>query len=701
MNGPRVSIVVPVHGRWGLTAQLLELLADQPMEAEAELIVVDDASPDGSATELAALGRHVGRLPLRVVSHPENVGFASACNSGADVAEGELLVFLNNDTLPEAGWLDELVGHTDRHPGAAVVGAKLLHVDGTVQHAGVVIGQDRNPHHVYAGFPGDHPAVTHHRRMQVVTGACMLVRTEAFAAADGFDTAFRNGHEDVDLCLRLGELGHEVHYCAGAVLVHLESASRGRRTAESAANGRLYRRRWADRVQPDDLGLYTSDGLLTLSYGDTHPLRMRVSPLLAAIPGQTRRRATERHLTTRAAQVADLLRELVDATVARVDPAPGLPVHDEAHPLLGTDDPADDDDLIDALEHLRAVIAHRTGETCSQVAGRGSHDRRIVRDAREAVIANTPAGSVVAVVSRGDDDLLDLDDRTGWHLPRTADGRWAGHHPADSDDAIAAVVTAWRDGATHVAVPTASRWWLDQYRGLATWLRSTHRVVAETDACVVVALCGDAASHRTTAADDTIGSLRDEIADLRRMTTVSQVEVIRRLDALSTGAAAPAAAGAFTPAPAAPAPAAPAAPAAPVAPALDRQPRMTMAEYALLVTRIRALVRTVVPPRTVVAVISRGDDALLNLDDRTGWHLPQADDGRYAGYHPADDAAAIEDLEALRRRGARFLVIPRTSMWWLTYYPGFHEHLQTRYRTLVRRDDACAIFALDRMEDTP
>jgi len=68
------------------------------------------------------------------------------------------------------------------------------------------------------------------------------------------------------------------------------------------------------------------------------------------------------------------------------------------------------------------------------------------------------------------------------------------------------------------------------------------------------------------------------------------------------------------------------------------------------------------------------------LRDRRGWHFPQADDGRYAGHYPASSAEAIAELEALRERGASFLVFPDPSRWWLSHYVELREHLERRYR---------------------
>jgi hypothetical protein len=94
----------------------------------------------------------------------------------------------------------------------------------------------------------------------------------------------------------------------------------------------------------------------------------------------------------------------------------------------------------------------------------------------------------VAVVSRGDDDLLDLPGRTGWHFPADDAGLWAGHHPADSTEAIAALDAARHRGATHFAVPAPSRWWLDHYAAFGGHLRDHHRQLSGADDCAVFSL---------------------------------------------------------------------------------------------------------------------------------------------------------------------------------------------------------------------
>jgi len=117
--------------------------------------------------------------------------------------------------------------------------------------------------------------------------------------------------------------------------------------------------------------------------------------------------------------------------------------------------------------------------------------------------------------------------------------------------------------------------------------------------------------------------------------------------------------------------------------------------YRGVVARLRRLVDRDVPKGATVLVISRGDAELLQFDNRRGWHFPQADTGVYAGHHPADSRAAIAHLEALRRRGARYLVLPRTSFWWLEHYAEFAKHLNARYRCLVNDASTGMLFMLE------
>ncbi len=321
---PRCAIVIPTFEGAALTRTCLKALLASPASAcETQVIVVDDGSADGTAEMLDRLGSEI-----TTVRHERNRGFAPSCNDGARAAEDcEFIVFLNNDTVPIAGWLDALVRHALETPSAGAVGGKLLFPNGTIQHAGVAISQDGWPRHLYAGFPGDHPAVNRTRRVTAATAACLLVRTEDFVQLGGFDTSYRNGYEDVDLCLKLARRGREVWYCHRSVAYHLESVTRwptGQAT-EVEDNSAIYRERWGS-MPPDDVQHYLEDGLLEFDYGPYYPVTLSVSPQLAAVRRDGEQLGgVERLLARRSEQVMELLSRSTRAALAddQVEDEPG------------------------------------------------------------------------------------------------------------------------------------------------------------------------------------------------------------------------------------------------------------------------------------------------------------------------------------------------------------------------------------------
>lgn len=117
-------------------------------------------------------------------------------------------------------------------------------------------------------------------------------------------------------------------------------------------------------------------------------------------------------------------------------------------------------------------------------------------------------------------------------------------------------------------------------------------------------------------------------------------------------------------------------------------------EYRALVRRFAEFVRSAVAEDATVAVVSRGDTELLEIDGRAAWHFPQRTDGTYAGYHPFDSATAIAHLEELREKGADHIAFPTPSLWWLDHYEELRKHLEDRYREVSQDPDAGVIYAL-------
>jgi GT2 family glycosyltransferase len=302
---PRVcSIIIPVHNKASLTRQCLNsLLGERDSLVQREIIVVDDGSSDLTPELLRAYDRQIA-----VVRNDTAIGFAGACNAGAAIATGDYIVFLNNDTIPQPLWLDRMVEYIEERPKCAMVGSKLLFPNDTIQHCGVVFGLDRYPHHIYAGFPADHPAAGVSRQMPAVTAACCLIRKDVWLEMGGFDRAFLNGWEDVDLCLRIGRAGYQIHYCAESVVYHFESTSRDLRSPRERENRQIFADRWRSLVRPDDFRYYYDDGLIEMIYPSRYPMQMTIDPRLGLLRVGDSERQTDHLLFERSRQAAILLR---------------------------------------------------------------------------------------------------------------------------------------------------------------------------------------------------------------------------------------------------------------------------------------------------------------------------------------------------------------------------------------------------------
>jgi GT2 family glycosyltransferase len=202
----------------------LDALRAQSYPAEhIEVILVDDGSTDESVAYVAEHYPEIRVLPLA-----SNRGLAGACNAGAAIARGDLLIMLNNDTEVEPGWLAALVETANAHPEAGVIASKMLLYDrrDVLHNAGDVMGCDGVPRNrgVWQQDTGQFDADT------TIFGGCgggAAYRREAWAATGGFDERLFMYLEDVDLAWRLQLIGWTAVYAPGARLYHHLSATGG------------------------------------------------------------------------------------------------------------------------------------------------------------------------------------------------------------------------------------------------------------------------------------------------------------------------------------------------------------------------------------------------------------------------------------------------------------------------------------------
>lgn len=254
--GGRVSIIIPSKDRSELLAECVQSVFSS-MGAEAEVIVVDNGSVQAETWSLYERLARDSRF--RLAKDPGPFNFARLCNLGASSARYPTLVFLNNDTVVLAddwlGVLDDLA----RRPDAGAVGARLLYPDRRVQHAGVVLGLWGCAGHMDAGAPEGDPGYLGRlvctREVAAVTGACLAVERSKFDAVGGFnEVSLPVDLNDIDLCLRLASRGWKTLYTPAALLIHKESASRGRSTDNAARYPKetaYFQSAWGDVIHDD------------------------------------------------------------------------------------------------------------------------------------------------------------------------------------------------------------------------------------------------------------------------------------------------------------------------------------------------------------------------------------------------------------------------------------------------------------------
>jgi len=278
MRSPLVSIIIPQYGGSDLTYACIASLLEHT-KIPYEIIVSDDASPNGAAQEIRTA--FVNDEQIQVMGWTLNSGFAGTCNRGAQAAHGQYICFLNNDTQVTKGWLEPLVRMLDQHSEIGMVGPKLVFPDDTIQHCGKVWSDDiasllSQPRHLYYRMDAAFPGACKTREFTMLTAACILVRRDEFLQIGPFDEGYENGWEDDDLCYAYRRAGMRLVYCAESTVIHFQSKTLDVMKANSSVqdplepvrrrfdrNRKRFFERWGGMVVQDDIGFYLEDGFLT------------------------------------------------------------------------------------------------------------------------------------------------------------------------------------------------------------------------------------------------------------------------------------------------------------------------------------------------------------------------------------------------------------------------------------------------------
>ncbi|NJD54181.1 MAG: glycosyltransferase family 2 protein [Candidatus Methanoperedens sp.] len=232
---PLVSVIIPTKNKLKTLKKCIESIRKKTTYKNYEIIIIDNYSNDSRT--LRYLESISGSPGITVLKYDQPFNFSAINNFAAQRSNGEYLLFLNNDTeVINEDWLSAILEHAQR-PEVGAVGCKLLYPNGTIQHAGVILGIRGRPEQPgIAGHSYKHlsniymvyfkgPHVIHN--LSAVTAACVLIRKKVFYEVGGFDENIEVAFNDVDLCLKIREKGYLITYTPYAELYHHESLSRG------------------------------------------------------------------------------------------------------------------------------------------------------------------------------------------------------------------------------------------------------------------------------------------------------------------------------------------------------------------------------------------------------------------------------------------------------------------------------------------
>lgn len=228
---PLVSLVIPTRDGHDHLKICIESILEKTTYHSYEILLIDNQTTCAQTLRLMAQLPEVSRGRVKILPYDKAFNYSAINNHAASCAQGSLIGLVNNDIeVINGDWLSEMVSHAIR-PEIGCVGAKLYYPDGTLQHCGVVLGIGGVAGHSHKYFPGASSGYFSRLRtvhnVSAVTGAALLVRKETFDRVGGLDEKLEIAFNDVDFCLRIGQLGLRNLWTPYAELYHHESKTRG------------------------------------------------------------------------------------------------------------------------------------------------------------------------------------------------------------------------------------------------------------------------------------------------------------------------------------------------------------------------------------------------------------------------------------------------------------------------------------------
>lgn len=338
---PLVSIVIAVRGRGDRVRSCVTSLMEQTTYRNYEILLVDNGNTDPATRAWLDGMAALEASGICVLRSPSEFDYGAVNNLAARHARGDYLVLLHSDTvIVQDDWLDALLNHAQR-PEVGIVGAKLLHPDGTVACAGVVLGLNGPAHGAFAGQAdsgGFMQRLEMDQNYSAVSGACLMIRRALYESLGGMDMPqLQEAYGDIDLCLKSGQAGYLTVWTPHAVVLQeggavQEQSAPSSQEAGTAEQDAMYRK-WLPLIARDpsynrNLSLQGAGFELETDSGLTwSPLAWRPLPVVLAMPsdleGSGYGRIIDPALSMNISSVADVrlsLRDYLPAQLERLQP---------------------------------------------------------------------------------------------------------------------------------------------------------------------------------------------------------------------------------------------------------------------------------------------------------------------------------------------------------------------------------------------
>lgn len=258
---PKVSIIIPNKNHCEDLKRCIRSIKRLTTYSNYEIVIVDNQSNEEDLVEFYDQLRCDDRT--NIVSFDKEFNYSEANNFGVRYATGEYYILLNNDTeVISPAWIEEMLMYAQRDDIGAV-GAKLYFPDHTIQHAGVILGlgPHRTAGHAFSKVDGENLGymgrLYYAQNVSAVTAACVMIPRRVWEAVNGLDTSFAVAFNDVDLCMRIRQMGYLIVWTPYAELYHYESKSRGsENTPEKKkrfeSEVQRFRERWEKQLKEGD-----------------------------------------------------------------------------------------------------------------------------------------------------------------------------------------------------------------------------------------------------------------------------------------------------------------------------------------------------------------------------------------------------------------------------------------------------------------